>query len=313
MRTVFGIFLAAAIAFCAWWFVGAHLFRSGVEDWFAAQTEAGRMAEVQDLEVTGFPARFRIASGPVTVMDPESGWGWQAPSAEVTMPAWWPLRVDFALPPQQVLETPTGQVDLRLDGAGGTFQLSTSLAPVAGQVKAGPFAASMAEGRLTGNSIALRSDREDGTLHHLTIKADGLELKANDIRLQEGAFDAVADVTLAEVVDDLADGVAVPIDRIVLHRAELRFDRAVLSITGDLVADGRGFAAGDLKLHVENWPAILQPAVDAGLIPANRLDMLENGLRMMGGNDEVLEFPLTVEGGMVRFGPLPVATAPRFR
>lgn len=312
MRTLIGILLAAALAFCGWWFVGAHLFRSGVEDWFTAQREEGRSAEVQGLEVEGFPLRFRIASGPVAIHDPESGWGWQVPEAEVTMPAWWPLRVAFALPERQVLDTPAGQVDLTVAGAGGRFRLSPSLAPVAAEANTGALTAAMDRGLLTATALRMQSDRTAPDAHDLTLEADGLGLETDMVTLTGGTLRAAAAVTLAEPVEDLPDAVAVPVDSILLRQTEMRFDQAALSVTGELLADGRGFAAGTLNLRLENWPAALEVATRAGLIPENRVRTLEGGLRLMAGGD-TLELPLTLSGGEIRFGPLPLGPAPRLK
>ncbi|QUS35778.1 DUF2125 domain-containing protein [Falsirhodobacter algicola] len=312
MRTILGIIVVAALAFCGWWFVGAKMFRGGVEHWLAAQEASGRSAAVEGMTVSGFPLTFRATSGQVAIFDPKSGWGWQAPAAEVSMPAWWPLRVTVSLPERQVLETPAGQIDLNAAEAEGHVRLSTDLAPVAARAATGAVTASMAMGELTASGIRATSDRVSARSHHLTLQADGLALTSDIIDLDDGSLSMDATATLAERIDDLPDAVAVPIDEITLSSFDLRFGKMAVTGSGHILADARGFAAGDLTLRLENWPDALDTAVAAGVIPANRVDMLEGAFRMMAA-DGTLELPLILSGGEVRFGPLPLGPAPRLR
>lgn len=312
MRAGLTILVLIVAAFCGYWYLGAHLFQRGVEDWFAAQTEAGRSAEVQGLAVTGFPVQFKATSGPLAISDPATGWGWQTPTAEVSMPSWWPFRVTADLADRHVLDTPRGQFDITAQDLTGQFGLSPRLAPVSLHVESGAMQAVGAEGAVRVSTLRFDSTRQDDASHHAVLSVQGLGLDAGPLSLAEGSLVAEADVTLAERLDDLPDAVAVPIDRIVLQKAELRFDPVAVTATGTLVADARGFAAGELTLRLENWPEALDVAVAAGLIPADRVGMLEGGFRMMADGD-VLELPLTLAGGDIRFGPLPIGPAPRFR
>lgn len=311
MRRVLTLLIVIAALFCGWWFAGAHLFRQGVENWFAAQQAAGRDAQVQGFDVGGFPTRFVARADAVAVSD-LSGWGWQSPGAEVSMPSWWPFHVTARLPDRQVIDTPRGQVDLTGQGMEGRFTLSPSLAPVRLHAEAASLVAAAADGTLRADRITFDSDRTTGTMHHAVLAIDGLGVDAGPVALNGGTLRSEANVTLAERVDDLPDAVAVPVEAIALHRFDLRFDDVAVTATGDVVADGRGFAAGEVTVRLENWPAALDAAVSAGLIPEDRVAMLEGGFRMMA-EDGVLELPLTLSSGQVRFGPLPVGPAPRLK
>ncbi|MDB6453817.1 DUF2125 domain-containing protein [Falsirhodobacter sp. 20TX0035] len=311
MRALVTLLIVLAAAFSGYWFLGAHYFRQGVENWFAAQGEAGRSAEVQGLEIGGFPTAFRATSDTIVIADP-SGWGWQTPSADVSMPSWWPFRITARLPEHQVVDTPRGQWDVTVQDLVGRFGLSPSLAPDTLHVDSGALQATGADGTLRLGNLRFDSARGEGFTHHVTLTAEGLGLEGGPVNLSGGSLAVEGDITFAERIDDLPDAVAVPIDRLSLAKAELRLADAAVTATGDLVSDGRGFAAGELTLRLENWQAALDAAVAAGLIPANRVDMLEGGFRMMA-EDGVLELPLTLSGGDIRFGPLPLGPAPRFR
>lgn len=312
MRTGLTILILTVAAFCGYWFVGAHLFQRGVEDWLAAQAEAGRSAEVQELEIAGFPTRFAATSGTVVIVDPETGWGWQTPSAAVSMPSWWPFRVTADLAEQHVLDTPRGQFDITAQDLTGRIGLSPRLAPVDLHARSNAIRAVGAGGSLQASEFLFDSTRLDGATHHATLSVQGLGLEAGRVTLIGGTLTAEADVTLAERLDDLPDAVGLPIDTITLRDGELRFDRVAVRASGTLVADGRGFAAGELTLRLENWPEALEAAVAAGLIQENRVGLLEGGFRMMADGD-VLELPLTLAGGDIRFGPFPLGPAPRLR
>ncbi len=311
MRALVTLLIVLAAAFSGYWFLGAHYFRQGVENWFAAQTEAGRSAEVQGLEIEGFPTAFRATSDTIVIADP-SGWGWQTPSAAVSMPSWWPFQITAKLPEHQVVETPRGQLDVTVQDLTGRFDLSPSMAPKALHVESGMLQAAGADGTLRAGGFRFDSARRDGFTHHVTVTADGLGLEGGPVNLTGGALSVEGDITLAERVQDVPDAVAVPIDTLSLTKAEMRFADAAVTATGKLVSDGRGFAAGDLTLRLENWQEALDAAVSAGLIPENRIGMLEGGFRMMAEGD-TLELPLTLSGGEIRFGPLPLGPAPRFR
>lgn len=301
------------VLFTLYWFGGHHLFSNGLRDWLAAQERAGRTAQVQALQTGGFPLEFGADARGVLISDPATGWGWMAEGAQVSVPAWWPFGVDATVTGRQVIDTPAGQIDLLAEGMAGHVGLNATLAPVSGWLASGPIHAASGQGVLRADDLRIAGDRTGGRTHRVTADAGGLAVESGDVRLADGRLHLIADVTLAEVADGLADAVAVPVDGLRIEAAELRMGDMAVQVTGDLVSDGRGFAAGDLTLRMENWPAALQLAVDTGLMPAGQARTLEGGFRMLARGGDALDVPLTLEGGMIRLGPLPVGPAPRFR
>lgn len=312
MRFLKWVIILGAL-FALYWVGGHHLFSNGLRDWLAAQERAGRIAQVQDLTTGGFPVEFAADGQGVVISDPVSGWGWMADAAHVSVPAWWPFGVDARVTGRQVIDTPAGQVDLLAEGMMGHVGLNATLAPVSAWLASGPIQADTGQGTLRADDLRVASDRTEGRMHRVTADASGLAVTAGDIGLSDGRLHLIADVTLAEVVDGLADAVAVPLDGLRIEAAELRLGDMAVLVTGDLVSDGRGFAAGDLTLRMENWPAALQLAVDTGLLPAGQARTLEGGFRMLAGGGDALDVPLSLDGGMIRLGPLPIGPAPRFR
>lgn len=305
--------ITLGVVYALYWLGGYYLFSNGLRDWLAAQGQAGRMAEIQSLETGGFPLTFAADAQGIVMADPATGWGWMAEGARVSAPAWWPFGVDATVSGRQVIDTPAGQIDLLAEGLAGHVGLNATLAPVSGWLSAGRIEAASGQGTLRADDFRMTSDRTEGRTHRITSDATGLAVEAGDIRLDNGRLHLVADVTLAEVVDGLADAVAVPVDGVRIETGELRLGDMAVLVTGDLVSDGRGFAAGDLTLRMENWPAAMQVAVEAGLLPAGQARTLEGGFRMLSGGRDALTVPLTLDGGMIRLGPIPVGPAPRFR
>ncbi|WP_136682443.1 DUF2125 domain-containing protein [Falsirhodobacter xinxiangensis] len=315
MRVVLGSVLVAAVAYGGYWFVGSHMFRKGAEDWFAAQQAEGLVAEREALSVTGFPSRFDLTVTAPHIADPQTGWGWRAPFAQIFALSYNPTHVIFALPDDQVVETPLGDVAVAATGLKGSVRVGLDLAPVRTAATGESIRATLPDGEALADSFRWGSRVTEGAIHEVALEIAGLGLTAPGVDLRGGSFTANGTVTLAPVVADLPVDerpVEMPLDALSLTQAVLRFGDVSVQVSGDVTADADGFAAGQMLLRVEDWPAALDAAVKAGLIPENRAETLEGGFRMMANGDAV-EMPLTLADGVVRFGPLPLANAPRLK
>lgn len=315
MRIILGTVLALAIAYGGYWFVGAHFVERGVEEWFTTQTEAGLVAERDDISVTGFPSRFDITVDAPHIADPQTGWGWRAPFAQGLMLSYKPNHVIVALPDNQVVETPAGEVTVTGQGLRGSIRLGLNLSPVRTAATGQNIRAARGDASLVAQDFRFATQVDDGVVHAVAFQANGIGIKAAGVDLSGGVMNIAAKVTLpAPVADAMPEDIplSVPVDAVDVTEGVLRFGDIAASVTGNLTADDEGFAAGNLLLRVENWPAALEAAVAAGIIAENQADTLEGGFRMMARGDAV-EMPLTLADGVVRFGPLPLAAAPRLK
>lgn len=311
MRVILGVVLALAVAYGGYWFVGSRLFERGVQDWFAAQAVQGRVAEHEGLAVTGFPSRFDLTVDAPHIADPQTGWGWRADFAQMFMLSYKPNHVIVALPDAQVLETPFGEVAVTGTGVRGSARMGLNLAPVRLAATGQAMHASLPEASLGADSFRFGSQLIEGRTHDVGLEADGLAVTAPRITLTGGILRLRGTVTLTEPVAD-APLIGTPMDAVSLTEAVLQWGALSVGVAGDLVADAEGFASGMLNLKVQDWPAALQAAVEAGIIADNQARTLEGGFRMMSQGDTV-EMPLTLAGGVVRFGPLPLMDAPRMK
>lgn len=317
MRVIIGTILALAVAYGGYWFVGAHFVERGVENWFETQTEEGLIAERDRISVSGFPNRFDVTVDSPRIADPVSGWGWSAIFAQGFMLSYKPNHIIFALPNDQVIETPLGEVLLSAYEMKGSIRLGLDLSPVRTAATAETVRAIRGTTEMVAERIRFGSVLEDGAVHDVALEATGLGMRIRGEERSGGILDIRGKVTLAPPVADLAVAdmpapAALPIDAISITEGVLRFGDIAARVTGDLTADEQGFAAGELLLRMENWPALLDAAVAAGVLPENRAETLEGGFRMMADGDAV-EMPLTLANGVVRFGPLPLANAPRLK
>ena len=76
-----------------------------------------------------------------------------------------------------------------------------------------------------------------------------------------------------------------------------------------------GMAEGKVDLSARRWRELFDLLVKAGVIPAKNaptVQRLLESLAAQSGQPDTLALPLTLSGGFVRFGPLPLAPLPRF-
>lgn len=311
MRVILGVVLALAVAWGGYWFVGSRMFESGVEDWFAAQNEAGLVAEREALSVSGFPSRFDLNVTAPRIADPATGWGWRAAFAQVFMLSYKPNHIIFALPDDQIIETPAGEVALTGTGIRGSVRVGADLSPVRMAATGEAIRAARGESEITARSFRIATMLGEGAVHDVAAEVEGLGLIAPGVDLADGSLHLRGKVTLAPQVADVVP-ITLPLDALSLQEAVLRFGAISVRLSGDVTADAEGFAAGQMLLRLEDWPAALDAAVRAGLIPENQAETLEGGFRMMAQGDAV-ELPLTLARGQVRFGPLPLGPAPRLK
>jgi hypothetical protein len=99
-----------------------------------------------------------------------------------------------------------------------------------------------------------------------------------------------------------------------LTRAGYAVEGLSLQASGRLAVDERGRLDGRVTLRAENWRSLVERARAAGLLPALLTDVLENALALAAGRDgraETLDIPLTLDEGQIRYGLIPLGTAPR--
>ncbi len=324
MRRLLGLVLVLAAAWSGYWFVGARALERGAEDWFMSQAETGLVAERDNLGVRGFPNRFDLTVNGLRLFDPATGLGWDAPFVQVFALSYRPSNVIVAFPPEQVLHLPLQSLTL----ASNKLQGSATLAPGL------PFGTRKMT--VIGDGLALTSTQgwsvQAQTVRLATKAAseDGLDqeigLEVLDLAPDPALSAALADLPgtvsrlrLDAIIgfgdpDPMAEQAPPPVSGVDLKEVLVTWGDLTLYGKGRLAANPAGQAEGRIDFRLTNWRKALPLAVAIGAVRPETLPTWENALTLLAsqsGDGETLDLPLTMRGGRMSLGPLPLGPAPR--
>lgn len=321
MRALVALILGAMALWAGYWAVGQRVIEGRAE---AVLQEVAERSAVEiahsGVAVAGFPNRFDLTLAAPRVLDPFTGWGWQAEFAQVFAMTWKPWQVIAVLPLDQEIATPRGPVHLTSArfAASALVEPSATLAleEVVVEADAPRLAAAFLPPVAADRALfALRRQpAREGAAYRLGVTLAALS----------PLVAAPSDLATAEVRLDARLDLAAPIDRDALGRpAALRAaDLAALSVRrGDVVinASGRvvagegGLAEGEILFRVQGWRHLPALLADYALIRPEWLDRADKALAVMAeeqGQPETLDLPLRFEAGWSFLGPLPLGPAP---
>jgi hypothetical protein len=324
--------LLPALAWSAWWWVGAAAKEAAFTAWLADRRADGWMAEAASITTIGFPNRFDTRIERLALADPEVGWAWEAPFIDILMLSYAPTRAVLALPPAQDLSIPGARATLRSD----RLMASANLAPDP----------ALALRRVSLEGVGLRLDAPEGW----AAAAQRMEAHIAEAPESAGPRNAYALALSAESVKlpavwrerlDPAGAMAEALDRLTLD-ARAAFDRPLdrtavedrpprlealslgtlearwgalaLTASGRVAADSEGYAAGEITVRATRWREMLRAAVAAGALDRDLAQAIEAGLgllALLSGDADTIEAPLSFGGGLARIGPVPLGPAPR--
>ena len=323
MRFLLWFVLVLGVLWAGYWFVGARMVRQGAEAWFAQAKAGGLVADTSGVSVAGFADRFDLTVNDVHLADPVSGWGWQAPFAQVLAMTWKPWHLIAALPHSQVVTVPDGQ---KVTIGSDRLMASLLLQPALNLA----FRRAVVE----GEGLALTSDRgwtakaEKAVLAAETdpTRANTLHLGADVTNLTPpAALKALPDlgpmvsvlhldghVTLSQSIDrNLSNPKVQAVGLTAVHVAWGALD---LTAQGEIAPDAQGLASGVIDLRLKGWRSLPAVVVALGLLPQANAVTLQRGLEFFaksGTDPEVIALPLTFKAGVMSLGPLPLGPAPR--
>jgi hypothetical protein len=323
MRFLLWFVLVLGVLWAGYWFVGARAVRQGAEAAFAQARTDGLVAETSGLSVAGFADRFDLTVNDVHLADPVSGWGWQAPFAQVFAMTWKPWHLIAALPHTQVVTLPDAQkVTIGSDRLMASLLMRPSLDLT--------FRRAVVE----GEGLALTSDRGwAGKAEKAVLAAETDPTRANTLHLGADVTNLTPPAALM-ALPDLGPVVGVlhldgritlsqPIDRnlsnpqvqaVGLTALHLAWGAMDLGAQGDLVPDAQGLAQGTIDLRLKGWRSLPAVVVALGLLPSANAITLQRGLEFFaksGTDPEVIALPLTFKAGVMSLGPLPLGPSPR--
>lgn len=334
MRKLLVLLLIGTGLWSGYWFVGSNAIRQGAEDWFAGAASQGIQAEKTALSVVGFPNRFDLKLEGLSLRDPVSGAGWQAPFAEVYAMTWKPWHIIAALPPEQVVSLPDQEVRIDADGLRASLRArpATDLPLAAVIVESGPLTATSSLGWTTGAARTVASISADeqvpgaGDLPNAYV----LSLDISGLVPDPGATARIVAETglpaeIARVKWLATATLTAPLDR---FAGETKPRLAALDLTDSLISwgelsavakgriepDAQGFASGRIEISVTNWQPMVPALVAAGAIKPELAQTFGNMLAALAsqtGDPNMLKLPLVLSDGWVSLGPLPLGEAPR--
>lgn len=335
-RILVAVLVLAVSGWSGWWFLGSSLKQQAMEAWLADRRAAGWIARAEAIDTHGFPNRFDTRITGLQLVDTTRGWAYATPFIDILMLAYQPNAAIVALPSGQEISVP-GVTALLL---AETLRGSLRLVP-------GP-SLELAALSVEGEALALHPDGADKSVagvqtaaFHLraldteTAPVNGYAMFAelDTVRLPPALL-AIADPagvmpeTAQTLLIDGRVALDAPLDRrtvedrtpgvthLSLAETTLRWGSIVLSLTGSVEADARGYADGSIDVRAEEWRDLLAALVSSGAVSRDLAAALEFGLGFFArerGGKSVLSVPLRLEDGLMRLGPIPIGRAPRLR
>ncbi|MEO8242816.1 MAG: DUF2125 domain-containing protein [bacterium] len=324
MRGLLWAVLALGVLWGGYWVAGSQAIERGVDQWFTDQAASGITATEAGISVSGFADRFDLTVTNPHLADPATGWGWQAPFAQVFAMTWKPWHVIAALPHDQVIEAPDQRISLKSSRLTGSLRVQPSTDGTLEEVV------------VEGHDLLANSDLG------WTIGAKSLVAAiARDATRQFGQHlglevtDLVPDPSLGNLVPELGPVISsvhldatlvltAPIDRhmadtlpalhsIILTDFHAIWGASSLSASGTIKRADDGHAEGIIEVRVKSWRVVPKLFVAAGLIRPEMGDTIERGLETLaadGPDRNELTLPLTLADGWMSLGPLPLGPAP---
>lgn len=334
MRKLLVLLLVLTTLWSGYWFVGSNAIRQGAEDWFAQAGANGLQAETTSLDVVGFPNRFDLKLEGLSLRDPATGAGWQAPFLQVFAMTWKPWHIIAALPPEQVITLPDQEVTLAAEGLRASFRArpATELPLAAVILESGAFTARSTARWTAGASRLVASisadeevpgagDQPNAYVLSLTLSDLAPDPQAIDriaaeagLPMQIATVRLVATATLTAPLDRFAGETNPQLAGLDLSDSLIAWGDLSITAQGQIAPDDQGFAAGRIEISVANYQRLVPALVAAGVIKPEIRQTVDNMLSALAretGDPNLIRLPLLMQDGRVSFGPLPLGPAPR--
>lgn len=327
-RLLWGI-IAVAVLWSGYWFIGAAGVRHGLEGWMQARRAEGWQADYADFAVRGFPNRFDATWDNLALADPDTGFAVDLPRFGLYALSWKPTHLIAVWPHSFTFRSPLSRHELASDDLRASLRVAPG--PLL-ELKRAQLSGSNLRfsgdlpGAMDSLSLAMAQSDDDPTAYRLGLRAEGITLPealtrhlAGDGSLPEtiSGLQLDADVTFARPWDLRALEEARPQPTAIdLHLARAAWGELMLQVTAQLEMDAQGIPSGTAQIQARNWRQMLQLAVRAGALDARSAEAAEKALAFLagaGGNPEALDLKLTLKGGMVWAGLVPLGPAPAIR
>jgi len=328
MKRLGWLVLACAVAWSGWWYANAVAIDRVLSTWLDDRRAEGWAADVQNLNTAGFPMQLATTLQDLRLADPATGVAWHVPSITLTRPIFGPTDITVGLPPEHILSSPF--VNLTITSQTSTARLSVAPTPNLtvwdSQVTLEDFTIASSLGwasRIGSAEISTTQGVEP--LSHV-IRADLTEVApggpilqlldpANLLpdSMQSMQIDATATFDKAWDITALEDRRPQP-RAIDLQTIDMQWGEIEVRLAGALTIDTNGVPEGDVAVQIVKWEALLELLQSNGVLPkqinAFALRAVES-FAQASGRPDTLDATLTLAGGFIRFGLIPLGPAPR--
>jgi hypothetical protein len=328
MKWLLACVVIAAMAWAGWWFAGARTTETLMTGWLEERRTDGWVVNYASLNTAGFPSRFDTTISDIELADPATGVAWRTPFVQLLSLSYRPNHLIAIFAPEQTLATPLQRMrilardmraslvvapDTKLAVQRATIGLEgLSIASEAG------WAASVETAQLATRMAAAPF------AHDISVQAAGLVPSEPVLRALDPAGQmptAVTNITVdgTATFDAAWDLDALERARPALTRLDLRKLEAVwggieVRVAGSFDVDAAGIPEGELAVQIVNWRDLVDLLQANGTLPERMAPLALGALEALAGvsgRPDTLDAPLTLRGGTVRFGPIPIGRTPR--
>ncbi len=331
MRTIFGVLIIASLGWFGYWFIGSSAHEAAATSWLEERREKGWVANYTDLSVKGFPNRFDTAITDLELVNPRSGWAWQAPFFEILSLSYKPNHFIAVWPSEQVVSTPYKKFTITNEDMRGSliFEPNTSLELDSSTVTLKNLKVKTSDKQESSIASAVLATRQSETkemAHDIAFDANDFVPSAaikkwlDPKSILPSAFETLTIKTTAAFDaqwDRIAvEGAAPNMTYLDIETFDAKWGELQIQAKGTLDIDGLGYPTGKIAIRAKNWKDMLQLAVSSGTLDAGTASSLEKGLgfvALLTGNKETLDVPLSFSNRVMSIGPIPLGKAPRMK
>lgn len=329
MRFILIFVAVAAMAFGGWWVLGSRAVDDRLAEITAQLRSEGWQVDYDTDGTGGFPYRFDTELRDIALATPDASFGWQTPSLRVLAQSYQPNRLIALAAPGQTVTLPDQQLDLVAEDlrASAGVGLSQDLPLSDLTVESGAARIVSSQGwelaltRLVAALRATETATDAGTGYDLYALAEDIAPSAELLARYD------ANGVLPERIGTLSIDAGIMTDRplglqaagtpllqsLALRGLTLDWGPVALTGSGDLTADAEGRAEGSITLQVTGWQLLVDLAVSSGALPSGQAMLLRGVLQSMTDDGDVLEAPISFDGGRMSLGFVPLGAAPLLR
>lgn len=324
MKRLIVMIVLLAGAWSAYWFYASAQKRTALENWFTEKQEEGWDASYEDLSIMGFPNRVDATLNEVRVANQDGSINWQAPFLQLLSLVYNPSHVIVIWPQNQTLVTPYTTIALRQE------DLRASV------VFDGDNASSLNRFSLVGEKMEARTDRGSWEAAEFLLAAERLTGATSDYRVGLTTKDMSVSLplpgagALPNQIEALTldtnvsfehawDANSFLFDRpkptkLEIVSADVTWGAMDLQASGTLALDETGTPEGSIDFSLNNWEELIGDIANSGAMShqqAQSMMMMISMIASSTGDPRSFDGTLTISGGMMRLGQLPIGPAPR--